>query len=63
VRKNHVRVTEANSQLRSEIKDMSMPRFSQHDFIVEGLSALILHHADSARTCAGSLGVSDPVEV
>ena len=44
----------------SEIKDMSVPRFSQHDFTVEGLSALILHHAGSARTCAGSLGFSGP---
>jgi hypothetical protein len=37
-----------------------MPRFSQHDFTVEGLSALILHHPDAARPCAGSLGFSRP---
>ena len=36
-----------------------MTRFSQHDFTVEGLSALILHHANSARTCAGSLALAD----
>jgi hypothetical protein len=66
-RKKHVRVTEANyintsvmMQLRSEIKDTSVPRFSQHDFTVEGMSALILHRTDSARTCAGSLGFSRP---